>query len=460
MAFTNRTVGFLILILFLFSPLKVYAMSISIPPEETGNHFKKGNFYIELPLYDYPFNTENSGSFPSMQQSLAITKDLYQVAHAGIESRLSSREKILARFSITALDFLLLYPILNVWQHEEWHRAVLSRRSISSYDDVYKFDLTADSISVSRVKDEDLIRLKRESPADMVRLAEAGIEGEYELVTAIQKDNFFYGINTWNLPLYLFTYMNNINYVYFSGTNDAGAETDRINLEEGADIPKRDALGFDFTAWVYDLFRPTEPYEARGVHPSGTGIDRYIKPSDLTSEELRYLRRQGRLAFLNLLDPHLLGISRFRIINGRSSPPIDVNMSIRHHLTSFGYTIDTNIFFKKDDLNLFMVVHNYANRERHFPGLDIEMLRYPVTISHVPISLNVRSALWLQPEEQMFKTEEAKFGGLASLRVGWSRFSNVEPSVEVTAKTAGWVAGNPYLDSNTSVQTGLVYRFK
>jgi hypothetical protein len=60
----------------------------------------------------------------------------------------------------------------------------------------------------------------------------------------------------------------------------------------------------------------------------------------------------------------------------------------------------------------------------------------------------------------MFKTKEAKLGGLASLRAGWIGFRNIETFVEVTAKTEGWVAGNIYLDSNTSVQTGLIYRFK
>ncbi len=455
----NKIANFLIFTLFLFLPFNLYAISIDVPLEEkAGNHFRKGNFYIELPLYEYPFDTENRGSFPSMQQSLVITKDFYQLAHAGIENRLGSRT-IRTGIAIIALD-ILPFPLGSTWLHEEWHRAVLSRRNASSYDDVYNFDLFAGSISVSHVKDEDLIRLKRDSPADMTRLAEAGIEGEYEMVTALQKDNFFYGINTWNTPLYLLTYMNSIGYVYFSGTNEANVETDIFNLEEGADISRRDALGLDFTAWVYDLFRPTEPYEARGVHPSGVGIDRYIKPSDLTSEELRYLKRQGRLAFLNLLDPHLLGISRFRVTNGESSEPVDVNLSIRHHLTSFGYTIDANLFYKKDDLNLFLVLHNYANKERHSPGLDVELLRYPFTISQSPLSLNLRSALWLQPEEQMFKTKEAKLGGLASLRVGWSGFRNVEPFMEVTAKTEGWVAGNAYLDSNMSVQTGLIYRFK
>ncbi len=40
----------------------------------------------------------------------------------------------------------------------------------------------------------------------------------------------------------------------FDSTHDAVRE-------EGADVKRRDFVGLDFTAWVYDLFRPDEPYK-------------------------------------------------------------------------------------------------------------------------------------------------------------------------------------------------------
>jgi hypothetical protein len=65
-------------------------------------------------------------------------------------------------------------PPGEAWLHEEWHRAVLSHCGIASYNDTYKFRLFGGVVNVSHVRDEDLERLKREHPAEFVRLAAAG----------------------------------------------------------------------------------------------------------------------------------------------------------------------------------------------------------------------------------------------------------------------------------------------
>jgi hypothetical protein len=53
------------------------------------------------------------------------------------------------------------------------------------------FPLGADLVSVSKVSDEDLIRFKDESPADLIRMHEAGIEAQYLLASRLQRNNFF-----------------------------------------------------------------------------------------------------------------------------------------------------------------------------------------------------------------------------------------------------------------------------
>jgi len=78
-------------------------------------------------------------------------------------------------------------------------------------------------------------------------------------------------------------------------------DTDNIMNNEGTNILIRDFVGMDFTSWVYDLFRPNEPYTNRGIHPSGVGIKRYIKTSDLTKEEQSYLKLQGFLSLFNFI---------------------------------------------------------------------------------------------------------------------------------------------------------------
>ena len=52
--------------------------------------------------------------------------------------------------------------------------------------------------------------------------------------------------------------------------------TIKSNLEE-RNIAKRDFVGLDCNAWVYDLFRPNEPYELRGIHPIGNWIGSLYK---------------------------------------------------------------------------------------------------------------------------------------------------------------------------------------
>ena len=54
--------------------------------------------------------------------------------------------------------------------HEEYHRAVLSGRGISSYDGVYDFNLDATAVSVYHVSDEALENLKAGNiPEELVR---------------------------------------------------------------------------------------------------------------------------------------------------------------------------------------------------------------------------------------------------------------------------------------------------
>ncbi len=132
--------------------------------------------------------------------------------------------------------------------------------------------------------------------------------------------------------------MNSAVYVTSSATEDFDDLADRLNEEDGADILKRDFTGPDFTAWVDALFNPNRPYESRGVHPSGVGINRYIKPTSLSSEEIEYLQKQGILQWLNLISPHLFGFSKIKL---KSTPKGDYfgNLAVRHLLTSFGNDI-------------------------------------------------------------------------------------------------------------------------
>ncbi len=404
---------------------------------------------LDLPILDLPDNTTSGFAFPSMQQSLAISRAFDQLASRALD-RVFTHDGIwtdLARIAVETIVFSL--PFSDAWLHEEWHRAVLRNRGVGSFNDVYKLQIFSQFISVSHIKDEDLVRLKRDHPADQVRLAEAGMEGEYEQVTEGTRDRIFLNANPEGDLTRALSVVNSIFYLGTSTFASVDRATDNFHREEGTDVARRDALGWDFTAWIYDLSRPNEPYEARGLDPSGVGIDRYIKTTDLTSEELRFLRLQGWLGLLNLVDPNLFGQHPF------TAGETKFTFGLRHLLTSFGYTLDANLFFKRGDTNLFAVIHTYANHDHYFPGVDLEIVRRPFTVGATRLDVSPRLAAWLQPEDQRFRSSSATPGGLASLRIGSVSKPGLGWFVELRGKTEGWVAGEVNVGSTVGTRLGM-----
>ena len=419
-----------------------------------GAQLRPAPLRVDIPLVDAPFNIANGLRGPSMAQSVAVGETFYEVAHTSIQKAWGKHTK-LANLSLVVFDiFGGLLPGGQAWVHEEFHRSVMGNRDVGSFNDIYRFDLAASVVAVSHVEDADLIRLKATYPIEQVRMGAAGIEGENMLVDRLQKNRFFYGSKANNVALYWLTKINSYDYVSSGTSSFADSLTDEMNVIDGANVAKRDFTGHDFTAWAYDLFRPTEAYAARGVHPSGVGIDRYVAPRDLTTDERAFLAREGRLQLLNFADLNLLGIDGFTV-NG-----MKLNATASHYLTSFGHTIDLNLFAKKGDMNLFVVGRRYSNGARSFPGIDAQMLNAPVTIAGRGFEISPRLAMWMQPEDQAFRTTSAQAGALGSIKIRPASSSLVTTFVELEAKTAGWVAGNVNLGSNVSVRMGGSLRLK
>ena len=408
----------------------------------------------DIPLLDAPFNVSNGGRAPSMAQALGVSATFYEVAHPAIQ-RLWGSHRILSGISLVLFDtFGSMLPAGDGWLHEEFHRSVLGSRGVNSFDDIYKLNLAADAVSVSHVKDSDLITMKAEHPADFVRAAAAGIEGDNQLIERLEKNRFYHGSRANNVPHYWLTKINSLYYVWSGSTTDADSLTDEMNRIDGANVAKRDWVGHDFTGWVHSLFRPTEAYEARGVHPSGVGIDRYVAARDLTREEHAFLAREGRLQLLNFIDPNLLGVGGVTVRDPWRGGELRVNASAGHYLTSFGHSIDVNLFLKEDATNLFIVLHRYTNGARSLPGMEVQLLDAPVTIAGRALEVSPRVGLWLQPRDQSFRTTSAQAGGLVSVRIRPVTSARIGTFVEVEGKTAGWVAGNVDLERNVSVRIG------
>ncbi|RXF54433.1 hypothetical protein EG867_16755, partial [Enterococcus faecalis] len=135
-----------------------------LPQSVTPGAGDYGNFYRNL----------------SMEQTTEMARNLHGSLYYGhnviwnvvIEPNSTKRyilNRVVANIAALGTDYLAIkLPYGFAYQHEEFHRAVMSSRHIYSYDEVWKFGKGLD-IAVTNVKDEDLVYLKANHPADQVR---------------------------------------------------------------------------------------------------------------------------------------------------------------------------------------------------------------------------------------------------------------------------------------------------
>jgi len=400
---------------------------------------------------------------PSMRQTTAISKSFHEAVNYGVHAVWNRRptddplrklvngggEAVTSLFATLIASYL---PFGNGWAHEEFHRNALTLGNVYSYNDIYKFNLSAEFINVSKVIDQDLVDFKKNNPPGYVRASEAGIEGEYQLIAGMQKDAFFYDLKHGSTApiMYWITTIGTTSYVRLCANLSADTITNDINKKETT-IPVRDWVGLDFTAWVYDLYRPNEPYADRGIHPSSVGINRYRRYSDLTPDMQAYLKTMGNRQLLNYVSPYLLGIRRIRL-----GKEMWGNIALRHYLTSFGDDINVDLFFKHRNNNVYAVLHRYSNNNQGFGGLEVQLADKPLRIKKLPMTLSLRAMAWSQPENQSFFARKGTLGGLVGIQVRPSGANVWQPYLEAEAKTAGWVAGHPFLNRNLSIRAGVM----
>ncbi len=450
----------------------------------------KPRLILELPLLDFPHMNKaagmaynkrldkisgstvspNAGDYLrsyeslSMQQALAVTKSLHatnyyfnnKMWNKWIEPTSKKKQllnRVAANASAGVVDYVLAYHVMvfgPVWLHEEFHRNGLTHQCTSSYNETYyRFGGGVPSGSVSKVKDEDLIRFKQIKPQEMVRSFAAGIEAQYELVRNMRKDNFFSKTNYANVAMNILITQQAVGYVNQFKQKDYDASIDSMNVK-GVTIAERDFVGWDFTGWVYDLFKPNEPYNNRGTHPNGTGINRAVKRSHLTKEEDNYLSKMGKMQYLNFITPSMIGVSRININKNTA-----FNFAMRHTLNSFGYDVGADIFLETKGTQWLIGLHGYNNKEKFFPGIEIENPSIKVKVGKKEIPLQARAMAWLQPKDQLFTTTKSAAGGLLQVKGRYPLTKIVAAYAEVEGKTNGWVAGNPYLNKNVTLRMGL-----
>lgn len=229
--------------------------------------------YLEVPLFDIPYQiyaTKTTGNFftsyvnPSMKQSLAMSNNLYGSAHWGINKLTKTKSEftdiLFRNLAAAGFDLFTFYTPLGIgWLHEEYHRAVMTRRKINSFNDMNTFPFGQSLVYVRKVTDENLIMLSDNYNNDFRRLMIAGNEGQFHQIQTMQKNNFYLNQDLPNIPLYWMSTMTNIIYLNQSGDDIFNERIDEANAKEGTDISSRDFTGADFTTWVDALFFPDKP---------------------------------------------------------------------------------------------------------------------------------------------------------------------------------------------------------
>lgn len=449
-------------ILFLFLLNAVY---FTAPAQKDSS---KTKFIIDIPVIDLPANADHGGlAFkqfsPSMQQSLAFSKSIAEAQQYYTQRlffnpnrKYTTAGKIIRGAGLITSDILLEYYILfhippgTGWLHEEWHRAVMNKNNVRSFNDMNKFPLGQSIVSVSHTKDEDLAKFKLNNNADFTRMGEAGIEAQYEYVKAVQKDNFFYNRNLASSASYWFNTFNSVQYVRVCASIEGDSTTIQLERKEGSNVKKRDFTGLDMTGWIYDLSRPAEPYTERGIHPSGTGIRRYRRTTDLTREERAFLIKVARKQWLNFASPTMLFINAIKI-----NQNLKVNFALFHLLTSFGYDAGSNFFINYKNNKIFFAIHNYHNLKNSFYGVEAQLLDKKVKLAGKELLLSPSAFLWTQPKDLAFRTDRGEFGCKTELMASMKLGNTWQPYITLSAKTKGWVAGDVYQNSNFSGRFGI-----
>lgn len=343
--------------------------------------------------------------------------------------------------------------LVGAWAHEEARRAVLRQRGIPSRNGLYHPETWSNgTISVDHVTDADLARLKADHPADTVRLMSAGIETQHLIVRQIGDTTFradahggqlgpFYLGDTWMAPTMLAETASTILYLARCQGEDSDLVTDAENQLRTEELD-RDFTGLDCTAWVYDMRRPEEPYEDRGAHPYGTGVDRYRSHEDLTEAERAWLEQQFFLNLVNLANPHLYGI------DGVSSPGGDRwIVSLGWLPAPWGCSIDVRGGVRTSTLTIRAELHGGVSRAGLEPGIDLEVRDLQVRRW---LKVGAGAGGWLQPEDQRWTATRRTPGGRVWAEAELRPAGPVGIVLGSAAKSGGFVPGDVHLEAALS----------
>jgi hypothetical protein len=417
---------------------------------------------LSVPVFEYPQNISSPGYYPSMNQALEWSNDLYELSFWGIDelgdwifisdTKPNVKWRKYSNYAFKYLSSLAFsryaseLPIpLGVWGHEEFHRTVLGVNDISSKNGNWllnRWDGT-----VYGVSDYTLEDLKSSDLNNLLYSYVAGVQYEILLNEKSTLDDFYKKRSMSKTALILY----NAYYVFDYFRFATGPLSDSVKIlappNESTNPTERDFAGADLTAWAFDMFNPVLAFTARDPFPDGEGVNRRIGYSDLSEEAQDYLSKQKQLSLLNFLNPAIFFINRIKI-----NQELSFNFFTQYSPTHFGNDIAFYLPVKYRKYDLLVNVHRYANKTNN--GFGIGMGLYNLKFSE-KIQSDFTLNFWNQPES--FFKDETLPGGLLAIKTKYSFAYNLSCFVLLSGKSRGWTLGNPYLNSNATLQLGIAY---
>jgi hypothetical protein len=423
---------------------------------------------LSAPVIDLPQNTQLPYTYPSMYQALEVGNDFYELGFWGIEelgNRIIKKENGASKgkkFANGALKYALglafsnygsELPIpLGVWAHEEYHRSVLGVAGVASKNGNWL--LSRWDGTVYGPTDGQLDNLKASNLTALLYSYTAGVQAENTFTRKNVITDFYYKRSQYKNALYLYNAYYVWNYFNFS----TSAISDSVKVlappHENADPSQRDFAGADLTAWAYDMFNPGKPFTSRDSFPNGSGVNRRVGFSDLSSDAQDFLKKQKTLSLINFINPAIFFVNRIKV-----NDYFSFNFFAQYAPTHFGNSAALYVPFKIKQGNYLVAAHNYTNKNKTWWGIEAGIYDYK-PLANKKIQFSTLLSVWQQPKNQSYYDEESAVGGSLQVDASYKVSKNFSAFASVIGKTKGWVAGSPYLNDNLSLRAGINYSLK
>jgi len=415
---------------------------------------------LNAPLVDFPQNASLPNHYPSMNQALEYSRDFYELGFWGIDAlgnkifkSLDKPYTNLRKFSNHAFKYALglgfskygsELPIpLGIWAHEEFHRTTLGVKNVASENGNWM--LSRWDGTVYGISDQTLDHLKQNELNQLLYSYTAGVQYEILLNQKTTIDDFFNKRAHSKNALLLYNAYYTYNYFKFA-TGPFSDSVKNIAPEfENADPAQRDYAGADLTAWVYDMYNPSLPFTSRDSFPNGEGVNRRVGFSDLSSDAQTFLVQQKKLSLLNFINPAIFFVNRIRI-----NANLSFNFFAQYAPTHFGSDVAFYMPVQFKKINGLINVHQYRNNNQSGFGIGLGIYNYRIMEK---LGIDLAANYWNQSRD--FLSAEKINGGSVDLNVNYALTKRLGVYTRVQAKTDGWIIGNPYLESNFSIQAGL-----